>query len=95
MSAPLWFCPLFTMHFYVSLHLLLLFIIRRDKTINYFSIMVKKRLKNTDGSEALDEDETDKKQKKGGKKKSSLVCNGYCSYRYFTIIFLIDFCNIK
>ncbi|XP_055886685.1 general transcription factor IIF subunit 1-like [Biomphalaria glabrata] len=44
---------------------------RRDKTFNYFSIMVKKRLKKED--ETLDEDEKDTKGKKKGKKAKDLI----------------------
>lgn len=47
---------------------------RRDKTLNYFNIMLRKRLKNDeDGASELEEGENSKK--KLSKTDKSLVCN--------------------
>lgn len=47
---------------------------RRDKTLNYFNIMLRKRLKNDDeGMGELEEGESSKK--KLSKTDKSLVCN--------------------
>jgi len=47
---------------------------RRDKTMNYFNIMLRKRLKNDeDGAAELEEGESSKK--KSSKTDKSLVCN--------------------
>jgi hypothetical protein len=54
----------------------------RDKTLNYFSIMLRKRLKNTDGTEELDEGE--EKEKKGKKSARSLVMNSLVNAVFFS-----------
>lgn len=47
---------------------------RRDKTLNYFNIMLRKRLKNDEeGVAELEEGENSKK--KSGKTDKSLVCS--------------------
>lgn len=54
---------------------------RRDKTLNYFSIMLRKRLKNSDGTEDADEPEEKTKRKKASKSlvsSSLLLCFMNC-----------------
>jgi len=47
---------------------------RRDKTLNYFNVMLRKRLKNDeDGAAELEEGESSKK--KSSKTDKSLVCS--------------------
>jgi hypothetical protein len=48
---------------------------RRDKTLNYFSIMLRKRLKNSDGTEEPGEGEETEKGKKSARSlvKQSLI----------------------
>lgn len=48
---------------------------RRDKTLNYFNIMLKKRVKNEDKDTELDEEEKAAKSKasKSGKKRREFV----------------------
>ncbi len=57
--------------------MLFYFHFRRDKTMNYFSIMVEKRLKNDDDND-LDEEEK-KKAKKEKKKKGDFVRTYICN----------------
>lgn len=51
---------------------------KRNKTLNYFSIMVSKRIKDQDGEEA----EVEEKSKSGRKKKTTVVrvCVCMCEY---------------
>ena len=47
--------------------------VRRDKTLNKWSIMVRKRLRKEDDAEG-DDEEVETTKKKSGKKDKSLVC---------------------
>jgi len=57
---------------------LFLFFFRRDKTLNYFSIMLRKRLKNSDGTEEVEE--PDKKTKRKKSAKSLVLAYIHCFY---------------
>ena len=72
---------------------ILIMICRRDKTLNYFSIMLKKRLNAEDDAE-LDGEKSEVKGKK--KKKSDLVCrklNHLCLLFKFCITAYIIKCH--
>jgi transcription initiation factor TFIIF subunit alpha len=63
------------------------FDVRRDRTLNYFSVMVKKRLKN-DTDEPEDTEAKEKKSKKGKKKDfvsfyTIMFCYGMALYFFY------------
>ena len=62
---------------------------RRDKTLNYFNIMLKKRVKNEDKDTELDEEEKTAKTKAAKSKKKT---KDFVSVPKFCRAFFFFFC---